>query len=111
MSAESSIPPSWRCMSPAHSRMPWFLHDAAARRAVAVTLLGTTIRILSAEDLAVLKLLFFRGKDVVDVERVVAVQGARLDRVYVRRWLVDCVGEESERVRTWDRICAALPAS
>jgi hypothetical protein len=87
------------------------LHDAAAKRVVDVELLGKTIRILSAEDLTILKLLFFRGKDVVDVERVVAVQGARLDRRYVRTWLVECVGEDSERVRRWDSICDALPAS
>jgi hypothetical protein len=85
------------------------LHDAAAGRAVEVSLLGQTIRILSAEDLTVLKLLFFRGKDIVDVERLVAVQGGRLDRAYVRTWLVDCVGEDSERVRRWDALCLALP--
>lgn len=85
------------------------LHEAAAERTVEVTLLGRTIRILSAEDLVILKLLFFRGKDVVDIERIVAIQGGRLDRGYVRRWLVDCVGEDAERVRKWDEICAALP--
>ena len=86
------------------------LHESAGRRTVEVDLLGTKIRVLSAEDLTVFKLLFFRGKDVVDVERLVALQGARLDRAYVRSWLVDCVGTSDERVRTWDRICAALPA-
>lgn len=87
------------------------LHDSAASRVVEVPLLGQAIRILSAEDLTVLKLLFFRGKDLVDVERLVAVQGSRLDRLYVRTWLVDCVGEESERVRRWDALCAALPGT
>ena len=86
------------------------LHEAAAGRTVQVKLLGQTIRILSAEDLVVLKLLFFRGKDIVDIERIVAIQGGRLDRGYVRRWLVDCVGADAERVRKWDEICAALPA-
>jgi predicted nucleotidyltransferase len=86
------------------------LHESAAERTVPVTLLGQTIRVLSAEDLAVLKLLFFRGKDVVDIERIVAIQGVKLDRDYVRRWLVDCVGADAERVRKWDEICAALPA-
>lgn len=87
------------------------LHESAARRVVEVSLLGQTIRILSAEDLTVLKMLFFRGKDLVDVERLVAVQGSRLDRRYVRTWLVDCVGEDSKRVRRWDALCAALPAT
>jgi hypothetical protein len=73
-----------------------------------VTLLDTPIRVLSAEDLTVFKLLFFRGKDVVDVERLVAAQGDRLDRQYVRTWLVSCVGEGDERVRRWDAISAAV---
>ncbi len=71
-------------------------------------MLDTPIRVLSAEDLTVFKLLFFRGKDVVDVERLVAAQGNRLDRQYVRTWLVSCVGEGDERVRRWDTISAAV---
>lgn len=86
------------------------LHESAGRRTVQVTLLDTPIRVLSAEDLAIFKLLFFRGKDVVDVERLVAVQGARLDRAYIRGWLVSCVGEHDERVRRWDAIAGALRA-
>lgn len=86
------------------------MHESAARRTVLVRLLGRPITILSAEDLVVLKLLFFRGKDIVDVERVLAAQGARLDRDYVRRWLVDCVGADDARVARWDQLCAALPA-
>jgi hypothetical protein len=87
------------------------LHRSAASRIVAVNLLGHTIRILSAEDLVILKMLFFRGKDLVDVERVLATQGHRLDRSYVRRWLVDCVGDEDARLAKWDALCAVLPAA
>jgi len=85
------------------------LHESAARRTVAVSLLGQTIRILSAEDLTLFKLLFFRGKDLVDVERILAVQGPTLDRDYIRRWLIDCVGADDMRVTRWDLLCAALP--
>lgn len=85
------------------------LHRSAAARTVAVTMLGRRMEILSAEDIVVLKMLFFRGKDLVDVERVLAVQGRRLDRDYIRRWLVDCVGEEDSRVMKWDRLCRDLP--
>jgi hypothetical protein len=84
------------------------LHESAAHRTARVTLMNSPIRVLSAEDLTVFKLLFFRGKDVVDVERLVAVQGDRLDRDYVRSWLVACVGEDDERVRRWDAISAAV---
>ena len=50
------------------------------------------------------KLLFFRGKDLVDLERLVAVQGAKLDSGYVRRHLVEMMGEDDVRVAKWDEL-------
>lgn len=61
---------------------------------------------LSPEAMAIFKLLFFRSKDIVDVEKLVAVQGEDLDHRYVRQWMVDMMGESDERVVTWDRIVA-----
>ncbi len=58
---------------------------------------------LSAEALAVFKLLFARPKDFVDLERLLAVQGAALDRAYVRRWIAEMMGDD-ERVRRWDAL-------
>lgn len=80
------------------------LSNSAAARIRPGVLLGRPIAILSAEDLALFKLLFFRSKDVNDVERLVGFQGERLDRSYIRDWLVRLVGEDDERVVTWDRI-------
>lgn len=60
--------------------------------------------VVSAEALCVFKLLFFRPKDLVDVSNVIALQGAKLDRTYVRRWLVEMMGEDDERVRKWDEL-------
>lgn len=82
------------------------LHRSAAGRAVVRPLAGRPAKILTAEDLAVLKLLFFRGKDILDVEQMVATRGAKLDHDYVRRWLVDCMGEDDARVEEWDRLVA-----
>lgn len=66
---------------------------------------------LSAEALCVFKLLFFRSKDIPDLERVVGTQGRRLDTAYVRGWMADMMGEDDERVRKWDVIVAeCLPA-
>jgi hypothetical protein len=65
---------------------------------------------LSAEALAVFKLLFFRGKDLVDLERLVAVR-PELDAAYVRRWIVDMMGEDDERVRRWDQVVARFAPS
>ena len=49
------------------------------------------------------KLLFFRGKDLVDLERLVAVHQG-LDCAYVRRWIVDMMGADDDRVHRWDAI-------
>ena len=61
--------------------------------------------ILAPEDLIVLKLLFHRHKDVVDIERIVAAMGADLDWPYVRRWLIECVGEDDARMATLSALC------
>lgn len=66
---------------------------------------------LSAESIAVFKLLFFRAKDLVDLERLIAVQGADLDGAYVRRWLVDMMGDDDERVLRWDAMRARFAVS
>ena len=67
---------------------------------------GTEACYLSAESVAVFKLLFFRSKDVADLERLVAV--ADVDAAYVRRWMVRMMGEDDERVRKWDEIVATF---
>jgi hypothetical protein len=69
-----------------------------------VVLLGRPAWILGAEDLVVLKMMFFRRKDLADVEAVMRVQGDTLDRLFVRRTLVDLVGPDDERVRALDEI-------
>ena len=83
------------------------LHKSAARRVVLRPLVGRPAHILAAEDLVVLKLLFFRGKDILDVERIVAMQGSTLDRKYIRTWLVECMGEDDDRILEWDRLVIA----
>jgi hypothetical protein len=67
---------------------------------------GKHVWFLSAEALSVFKLLFFRGKDVVDLERLVAVHGDALDGAYVRDQIVAMLGADDPRVATWDRILA-----
>jgi hypothetical protein len=79
------------------------LSDSAAARVREGTLLGRPITVLSAEDLVLFKLLFFRTKDLSDVERLVLFQEDQLDHRYIREWLVRMVGEEDQRVVTWDR--------
>lgn len=80
------------------------LSHSAAKRTQRLLLLGRPVEVLSAEDLVLFKLLFFRPKDLLDIERLVRFRGAELDHAYVRRWIVDMMGEEDERTQAWDQI-------
>jgi hypothetical protein len=76
------------------------------RRVRNAVLFGRPMKILAAEDLVVLKLMFFRRKDLADAEAVLRDQGTALDRRKVRERLVKLVGEEDERVRVWDQLAS-----
>jgi hypothetical protein len=54
--------------------------------------------IVGPEDLAVVKLMFFRRKDLADVEAMLRDQGKTLDREYIRRTLASLVGDDDERL-------------
>lgn len=60
--------------------------------------------VLSPEALAVFKLLFFRAKDLADLQRLLAVQGDKLDRSAIRESLVEMMGDGDERVVKWDQL-------
>ncbi len=77
---------------------------------VELEFLGHRTWFLSAEALCVFKLLFFRNKDLADLEQL--VMGSRtLDRAAVRAKIVALMGEDDERVRSWDEIVARYGAS
>ena len=62
--------------------------EAAIKRARVVTLFkGKTIRVCTAEDLVVYKMLSTRLKDRADVESVIQKQGDALDNAYIEGWL------------------------
>lgn len=82
-----------------------FAREAATTRIQIVDDTGWSGWFLSAEAICVFKLLFFRGKDLVDLERLVAVR-PELDVAYVRRWIVDMMGEDDARTRRWEEITA-----
>lgn len=76
------------------------LHDRRRQ----VILLERSIWILASEDLAVLKLMFFRRKDLADVEAIFRDQGSSIDRDFIRRKLLDLVGKGNERLAALDEI-------
>lgn len=77
----------------------------AARTRVRRRVAGQEAWFLSAEGIAIFKLYFFRGKDRVDVERLVQVR-PQLDRAYIRARLVQDLGADDERVTFWDDVVA-----
>jgi hypothetical protein len=80
-----------------------FSHEALRTRAKR-SAAGVEAWYLSAEAVSVFKLLFFRSKDIADLERLVAV--ADVDAAYVRSWMVDMMGEDDVRVAKWDDLVA-----
>lgn len=84
-----------------------FYQEAKGRR-VRTTIGESATWVHSAEVLAVFKMLFFRPKDLLDVERMLGVRGASFDRAFVRAALVDML-EEDERIAKWDALCARVP--
>jgi hypothetical protein len=65
---------------------------------------GRSAWILAPEDLAILKMMFFRRKDLADVEALLRDQGPDVDVAFVRDKLVELVGSDDERVRELDDI-------
>lgn len=85
------------------------LHDAALARRQRVEFAQIPCWILSAEDLAVLKLLFNRPKDRIDVEQMCFTLGAEFDYNYAHRQLQAHVGED-ERTEVLRRLQVAYGA-
>jgi hypothetical protein len=85
--------------------IPYYAEALASRRRVRLAERDTWV--LSPESLAVFKLLFFRAKDLVDLQRLIEIQGAHLDVAHVRRHVAEMVGEDDARVAAWDRLVRA----
>lgn len=86
------------------------LHAEAARRLTTVHLGDRAYPALAPEDLVVLKSLFNRGKDWVDIERIVAAMGPAFDARYCRGQLVAHAGAGDPGVAQLDAILATWHA-
>ena len=74
------------------------LHDACRERRRRVGFAGEQITILSAEDLAIFKVLFAREKDWRDLRELLFAQGERFDRDYTTGWLERILAPSDERL-------------
>ena len=59
-----------------------------------------------AETLCVFKMMFFRRKDLADVEAILRTQGAALDRAWVEAALLDLYGQRDPRISQWRELVA-----
>jgi predicted nucleotidyltransferase len=85
-------------------------YTAAQARRRRVQLAGQPAMIWDAESLIVFKLMFFRRKDVADVEVILRVQRGRLDLDWVRHQLVEIYGTRDPRVSQWEELVAECEA-
>lgn len=79
-------------------------HGSAKKNLQTVIFQGREIEILSAEDICVFKLMFFRPKDKLDIERMVKLKKPQLNLEYIKKWLVEMVGSDDPRVEFWEGV-------
>lgn len=73
-------------------------HRVLARRVLTVPMLDDELRVISATDLVVLKALFDRGKDWVDIEEIVQFGPPSYDLEEACRWIGRIVGPGDSRI-------------
>ncbi len=86
--------------------IPFYEAACAAQK---VDLDGQPIMVWDAESLAVFKMMFFRRKDLADVEQILRAQSSKFDRFWVRNQLAAMYGTRDPRLSNWDEIAKEIP--
>ena len=84
-------------------------YEAARVRRKRVELARQPAMIWDAESLTVFKMMFFRRKDLADVEQILRSQGSQFDRAWVRDRLVEMYGARDPRLAAWDDLVREIP--
>lgn len=79
-------------------------YELARQRRKQVELGDQSIFVWDAETLCVFKLMFFRRKDLADVEQILRTQGQQFDRDWVREQLLTLYGARDPRLSQWDEL-------
>lgn len=79
-------------------------YEQARLRRQKVILGDQPVMIWDAETLCVFKMMFFRRKDLADVEQVLRVQIAEFNTQWVREQLVEMYGKLDPRIAQWDEL-------
>ncbi len=85
-------------------------YEAARARRKRVELGNKPIVIWDAETLTVFKMMFFRRKDLADVEQILRAQGAQFDRAWVGEQLAEMYGTRDPRLAAWEDLVREIPA-
>jgi hypothetical protein len=81
-------------------------YQTARQRRRSVRLGGQDIWIWDAECLVIFKLMFFRRKDLADVEQISRQRGDDLDRQFIRAELLELYGQRDPRIGAWDDLAS-----
>jgi hypothetical protein len=81
-------------------------YEAAKARRREVPIGNRCAYIWDAETLCVFKMMFFRQKDLVDIQSVLRSQGASLDRAWVEESLLALYGSRGPRITRWRELAA-----
>ena len=84
-------------------------YEVARSRRKRLELADQPIMVWDAESLVVFKMMFFRRKDLADVEQVLQTQGAQFDRLWVREQLAGMYGARDPRLSAWDDLVREIP--
>lgn len=82
-------------------------YDAAKSRRREVPIGNRRAYIWDAETLCVFKMMFFRPKDLVDIESILRSQAATLDRDWIEQSLLDLYGSRDPRITRWRELGVA----
>lgn len=82
-------------------------YEAAKRRRREVPIGSRSAYIWDAETLCVFKMMFFRQKDLVDIQSILRSQGASLDREWIEKSLLELYGQRDPRITRWRELAAA----
>ncbi|MFN0051112.1 MAG: hypothetical protein ACKV0T_02915 [Planctomycetales bacterium] len=79
-------------------------YDVARSRRRVVTLGEQPIQVWDAESLVVFKLMFFRRKDLADIEQILRTRRESLDCQWIEGHLVQLFGRHDPRVMQWQEL-------
>lgn len=86
--------------------IPFYTEARARRRRVQLG--DHPVWIWDAETLVVFKMMFFRRKDLADVEQILRAQGRQLDRQWVRSQIEGIHGARDPRLAQWDELASEI---